>query len=32
MVLWVYPAYAYSINILRSKNLIFDKKLNLLEK
>ncbi|OLQ60025.1 orotate phosphoribosyltransferase [Helicobacter pylori] len=25
-------AYAYSINILSSKNLIFDKKLNLLEK
>ncbi|MEJ8603311.1 hypothetical protein [Helicobacter pylori] len=31
-VLWVYRAYAYSINILSSKNLIFDKKLNLLEK
>lgn len=32
MVWWVYRAYAYSINILSSKNLIFDKKLNLLEK
>ncbi|WP_205701787.1 hypothetical protein [Helicobacter pylori] len=31
-VLWVYPTYQYLTNISTLKTLIFDKKLNLLEK
>ncbi len=31
-VLWVYPTYQYLTNIFTLKTLIFDKKLNLLEK